>query len=645
MAVKRIAPYGDWASPITIGTLTGATRALSDPRVSPVAEDSFFLEARPNGENTIIQITDNGLKDILPKQYHAANSAYEYGGSTYEILYNGKIIFTNGADDSVHVLDPETGMVEYLTGKDPVLRYSDFSPNRSNPWVLAYQEDHTNDTPAEITSHVVAINTETTEVKRVLTGNDFYYTPRFNQDGTKLAWLQWNRPDMLFDKSELYWADFDAESCTVSNKTLIVGKNQGAAEPRWGPDGSLWYCAEKGKYRSLFRIPPDSKDSVEIKVNGIEDLEFGDHGLWQGARTYALMNDHVVVAAGYHNGQAKLVAIDTATGIYEQLADTEQVTKLSARGLARVNEDAVLVVADGISTPNTVRLLHIIKKDSNSVIRTSTDEELPKSIISKPQSMHLTSRGSKERPIYGFLWMPHNDTFTAPDETSPPLIIDLHGGPTAAAGAGLDLRVQYFTSRGYAYLKLNYTGSTCHGRDYRQSLFGHWGVVDAADAAEFADRLREAGRVGKVGITGISAGGYGTLQCITRHPETFDAGFCVSGISDLMDFDRLTHKMEMDYAAALVLHEGATEDEKVEIYKERSAMYHIDKIQTPLALLHSRDDSIVPIGQAEVIFDALKDKIDVKMVKLSGDGHSLTKPSSQKIWISEAEAWWRSHLL
>lgn len=610
-----------------------------------MAEVSFFLESRPNGENSIIQVTDDGLKDILPKEYHAANRAYEYGGSTYEILCNGKIIFSNGTDDSVHILDPETSKVEYLTGNDSVLRYSDFSPNGNNPWVLAYQEDHTDDTPAGITSHVVAIHTETSEVKRIVTGADFYYTPKFNQDGTKLVWMQWNRPDMLFDKSELYLADFDAESCAVSDPTLIIGKDKGAAEPRWGPDGSLWYGAERGSHRSLFRIPPGSKNSIEVKVNGLEDVEFGDHGLWQGSRTYAPMSETLVVAAGYQNGQAKLVAIDTAAGTYEQIADAEEVAKLNTRGIARVNEDTVLVVAEGVCTPNTVRLLHVTRRSSNCVVRTSQDEGLPDSIISKPQSMHITSRGSPERPMYGFLWMPHNDGFTAPEGTAPPLIIDMHGGPTSVAGPGLDPRIQYFTSRGYAYLKLNYTGSTGHGREYRQSLFGHWGVIDVDDAAEFADRLREAGRVGKVGITGISAGGYGTLQCVTRHPKTFDAGFCVSGISDLMDFDKLTHKLEMDYAATLVLHDGATEQEKIQIYKERSAMYHIDKIHAPLALLHSRDDSIVPIGQAEVIFDALKDKIDAKMVKLSGDGHSLAKPTSQKIWISEAEAWWRSHLL
>lgn len=466
---------------------------------------------------------------------------------------------------------------------------------------------------------------------------------------------------MAFDDSEMYWADFDAESCTISNTRIIVGKAKGLAEPQWGPDGTLWYAAETSNYRSLFRIPAGSYKSVALNMKGLESFEMGEHGLMQGSRTYTPLTADLVVGAAYDNdsqpGRTRLMGIKVVgdEGICASLAD-QDVGHFRGRSIARLSDKSVLVVSQGIKTAKTLRVVHILNTEwdgdgddantsHNHAVRKSTDIELSQSVLSYPTFQRVVSTSAPERAIHGFYWGPQNDAFAAPEDTLPPLIIDLHGGPTGAASPGLDLRVQYFTSRGYAYVKLNYTGSVGFGRQYRQSLFGNWGIIDVDDAAEFANHFREKGLVGKVGITGISAGGYGTLQCLTLHPETFDAGFCVSGISELSGFDELTHKLEMDYASLLVLKGGENQKEKAEIYKDRSALYRVDKVKSPLAFLHSRDDTVVPISQAEMMFAALKDRVDTKLIKLSGDGHSLAKPSSQKVWISEAEAWWRSHLL
>ncbi|KAL2211641.1 prolyl oligopeptidase [Sarocladium strictum] len=646
MNSKVVSPYGDWMSPITINTIIGKSRALSDPRVGLRSSNTgYYLESRENGENTIMRATEQEVAEVLPKQYSAGNSAYEYGGSTYEVLNNGKIIFTHGKDNTVNILDPESHTVDYLTGNDPVLRYSDFSPNLENPWVLAYQEDHTRDSPADIRAYVVAINIETAEVKRIISGADFYYTPRFNPDGTKLVWIQWNRQDMLFDNSELYMASFDSKACEISGAQKIVGKGNGLAEPHWGPDGTLWYCAEKYQYRSLFRLLPDSQETSEVNCLGLQEnhIELGEHGLSQGSRTYTPLSSSHVVAAGYCNGTTRLLVIDVNKGSYDVLLDPE-VHHLRGRSIARLDDANVLLVAEGCRTPKALRKVNI--KDGHSVVlRTATDDALPESVLSQPEPIQIDVPGPTRRSTFGFLWMPKNEGHVAPAETRPPLIIDMHGGPTGAFGPGLDLQVQYFTSRGYAYLKHNYTGSVGHGREYRQSLFGNWGVFDCTDAAALAEHLRKNGRVGKVGITGISAGGYGTLQCVTRYPDIFDAGYCVYGVADLAGFDKLTHKLEMDYAATLVLQRGMSEEEKAKAYKERSAIYHVDKIKTPLAFLHSREDTVVPISQAELMFDALKDQIDAKLVKFSGEGHSMGKPATVKLWISEGEAWWKTHLL
>lgn len=195
------------------------------------------------------------------------------------MLTDDRIIFSN-KDDTVRILDPDTKEVR-LVVQNPVLRYSSFSANGNTPWVLAIEEDHTHNTPSEIRNYVVAINSDTFEVKRIVTHADFYYMPQFNHDGTKVLWLEWNHPDMLFDASELYWADWSNEG--ISNVRLISGDNQqSVAEPRWGPDGSLFFCQELSEYRRLFRIRPGADEVEEIKLDGLDEAEFGEMRLFEG---------------------------------------------------------------------------------------------------------------------------------------------------------------------------------------------------------------------------------------------------------------------------------------------------------------------------------------------------------------------------
>jgi hypothetical protein len=221
------------------------------------------------------------LKDILPAKYSASNKVYEYGGSCLDVLPDSRVIFSN-KDDSVNIVDPDTQKVTRLVS-DPVLRYSDFSASIDPKckWVLANEEDHTINTPYKIKNYVAAINVETGEVKRAVTGADFYYTPILSPDGTKLAWLQWSFNEMPFDSSTLWMADFvDGKA---KNITLVSGGNSEApAEPRWGPDGTLFFAQELGPYRQLFRIPPGSEDEIEIKLLNLEKAEFGELSWGQG---------------------------------------------------------------------------------------------------------------------------------------------------------------------------------------------------------------------------------------------------------------------------------------------------------------------------------------------------------------------------
>lgn len=227
-----------------------------------------------------MEITKDGLNDLLPSEYSAHNSVYEYGAGLLDVLPDGRVIFSN-EDNTVHILDPDTRRVTLLV-KTPPLRYSSFHANSKTSWVLAIEEDHTNNTPYTIRNYLVAINFVTGEVKRIAKGADFYYLPQSNADGTELVWLEWDHPRLLFDACKLYRADWNLDG-TISNVRFVTGANgESTSEPRWGFDGSLFYAQEVDGFRQFFRIPPGSHTPARIKVKGLEKSELGEVLLFEG---------------------------------------------------------------------------------------------------------------------------------------------------------------------------------------------------------------------------------------------------------------------------------------------------------------------------------------------------------------------------
>ncbi|KAK2056996.1 prolyl oligopeptidase [Colletotrichum caudatum] len=642
MAIKRLARYGDWESPITADTVTSKSRSVTSPRVHRGTGRAFFVESKDDGRKGIMEITPDGPRDLLPAPYSASNTVYEYGGSAYDVLADGRIVFSHG-DNTVKILEPDTSKVSDLAGGSG-LRYSNFSANPESPWVLAIQEDHAIPTPKGIRNYVVAINADTGQVKRVVEGADFYYTPQFSVDGKRLTWMEWDQPNLPFAAANIFAADWTS-SAAVENAALVAGENrEGAAEPRWGPDGSLFVCIETDGFRKLFRLAPGAEKPSQVKLEGLENAEIGEIRWFQGSNTYAPLSARHVAAAAIVFGQAKLILIDLEKKDWKPVGPPD-LCGVVFDAMARMSDEALLVVADQTAAPPALYKIDV-STGGTTTIRETTDERLDGSLFSRPELVRFRSKGSPSRTIYSTLWMPRNPKFVAPDGTLPPLVISSHGGPTGYTGSGLNLRTQYFTARGYAYLALNYTGSTGHGRDYREALFGRWGVVDADDAAEVAGHLVGAGRVGRVGIVGASAGGYNVLQALVRHPRAFGAGFCVCGVSDVARLGESTHKLESEYMGALVLDPGMTGRQREERYRERSPLFHAGRIGAPLFLLHGVADTVVPVEQARLVYGAVRDGGgDVRIREVEGEGHMFGRPGSARLWLEEEEAWWRSYLI
>ncbi|KAJ4164798.1 hypothetical protein LMH87_006456 [Akanthomyces muscarius] len=649
MVIKKVTPYGEWESPISIESVASGARSLTAPRVCSKTGRVFFLEGDGAGRTAIMEMTTDGAVDILPKECSVGNIVYEYGVQALQILPDGRLIFSN-QDNTVRILDPSTSQVRTIIEDSSILRYGSFTAHKTSPWVLAIQEDHTNNTPYGIENYIAAINVETGSVKRVISGADFYYQPRFNDDGTRLVWLEWNHPEMLFDMAKLYSADWDSESATVERSTIVAGGNfQGVCEPHWGPDGALYFSKETGGHRQLFKIAPEGGKPVHIAFLGLTRFDLGESSLFESSRTYVPLSSRHLLATAVSNGKCRLLCIDLEQETWKQVAQDQDISALNADCISRIDESSALVVAKGPTTSNSLFKIDIHNPKKDKLLRTAglSGSDFADGLLSVPEHITIPSR-SEPRQTHGILFMPRNNKYTAKEGELPPLIVFSHGGPTGMANSALNLRAQYFTSRGYAFLTVNYAGSTGYGNAYRRYLYGRWGVSDTNDVADFAAHLVETGRVrlGAVGITGGSAGGYNTLQALTQYPTTFAGGVCACGISDLIQFDDHTHKLESDYAAALLLPEGTPEDDKVRIYKDRSARYHADKIQSPLLLVHGVADPVVPVVQARIIHDIVKKKGgDVKLVEIPDEGHMLSKPDTVRKYLAEEEAWWRKTLL
>lgn len=343
--------------------------------------------------------------------------------------------------------------------------------------------------------------------------------------------------------------------------------------------------------------------------------------------------------------------------------ETLKVTRLDVplidvRGdsIAAVTSSAFLAVGSGITQPQGIyhfALDEQLKTAMTQVARKS-DKCWPPETFSRPQHIELVSKHDPKRPIHGFYWPPHNPEFVAPESTLPPLLINPHGGPTAHVGPGLKLggigggNVPFWTSRGFAYFAINYTGSSGHGRAYRQRLNGQWGVLDRDDVPECIEHLCAEGLADRtrIGIHGGSAGGYNVLQSLVWHPDVFAAGVCYCGVSDVAALAEGTHKLESHYNDGLLYEPGMSLEERRARDVERSPVWHAERITAPLVLCHGDADTVVPIAQSYEIERRVRERGGVvEMVVAPGDGHMFHMKSSMVLVMEKEVAWFMKYLV
>ena len=620
--------YGSWESTITPEKITEGGLRFSEIRSS--GSDLYFLEGRPeeSGRYVIVkQASDGKISDAIPKEFNSRNAVHEYGGGSYAVGQKN-IYFTNWNDQRIYKVNGEN--VNPITKEPPFeksIRYSDLTLSIDEEWLFCVRETHFEKEEAK--NELVAISTTENSQIVLCTGRDFYSSPRINPTNKEICWLEWDHPNMPWDGTELFIANFDLDG--LSEIKFIDGsKNISIIQPEWSDSGELIYISDESGWWNLKKYSENTNSTI---LN-----EKSDHGgpSWQfGFRTYFVKDNNIYLKGISKNKNKGLIRKISISG---QILETNEVFHTSINDLTHHENKALYIGASPVSNSEIVS--YDLMNKNEETIKESNPVKIDIEEISIPEEISFPT--TQNAIAYGYFYKPKNKNFQGESEEKPPLLVISHGGPTSATSNALNLSIQYWTNRGIAVADVNYRGSTGYGKKFRDSLKGNWGVYDTDDCIAAVDHLSEKGLVdsSRVAIKGGSAGGYTTINALTFH-DRFAVGATYYGIADLSVFIDDTHKFESKYLESLI---GKYPEEK-ERYYERSAINFTDQLSCPMIIFQGTEDKIVPPSQAEIMAQGLRDKkIPFSLIMYEGEQHGF-RQSKNIISSLESELYFYSKVL
>lgn len=608
MIQPQIAPYGSWKSPISANLISTEGRRIIEAVAD--GEDIYWIEMRPteNGRYVIVGRTPDGqTTDVTPAPFNARTRVHEYGGAAF-IVNDGVVYFSNFADQRLYRQTAESDP-QPITPEGG-LRYADSVVDTKRNRLICVREDHT-DTGNEAVNALVGIGLDgSDDVQVLVSGNDFYSSPRLSPDGARLAWMTWNHPNMPWDGAELWIGEIDADGSLHHTECVAGGLDESIFQPEWSPDGTLYFVSDRTNWWNLYRY----RDGTVEPVCEME-AEFGRPQWIFGMSTYQFVSANQIICTYTQDGFWHLGSLDTVTRSLNQIE-----TPYTSISNLQAIPGGVLFSASSSTESGSIVRFDLATREFEIVCR-SSEIKIDSGYFSPPQAIEFPTEGGLT--AHAFFYPPQNRDYTAPADDLPPLVVISHGGPTSATSAALDLEIQYWTSRGIAVLDVNYGGSSGYGRAYRQRLNSQWGVVDVDDCVNGARYLAEKGYVdaNRLAIRGGSAGGYTTLSALT-FCDDFKAGANYYGISDLEAMTRDTHKFESRYLDSLI---GPYPEER-DRYRERSPIHFTDHLSCPLILFQGLEDKVVPPNQAEMMVEALRAKeLPVAYVPFEGEQHGFRR--------------------
>lgn len=577
--------YGEWPSFVAPEAVAAAGLKIGQVAWSDGA--LYWEERRPDegGRTTIVCVARNGDRaDLLAPPYDVRSNVHEYGGGSY-CVHGGRLWFVNGGDQAIYLREPD-GRITRLTPPESGSSYADLQVDAVRGCLYAVCEQSTGCGEAQASIVMIAADGAIT---RLQSGHDFYASPRLSPDGETLVWLAWNHPDMPWDSTELWSAHLNAEGHARPARQLAGGGDESLFGPCFAPDGRLYVASDRDGWWNIHRV----EDAGLVAITH-EAAEFAMPQWVFGQSTFAFDDDGRLYALHTRDGLWQLARVNLDGG-------SLSVFDLPATDLAqlRVCAGRLAFVAGSATTPMSLYTMHV---DGSALARIQAPPALllDEAALSTPQALSYPT--ANDEIAHALYYPPRNSEVSAPDDQRPPLLIKCHGGPTGATSTALDPRIQFWTSRGFAVLDVNYRGSTGYGRAYRQALYGRWGIADVEDCVHGARHLAAHGLVdpARVVISGSSAGGY-TVLAVLAFTDIAASGASYYGIGDLAQLMASTHKFESRYLRRLVGHDDL-------LLRERSPLYHAEKMSCPVLFLQGGKDRVVPPDQAQRMAAALRDR-------------------------------------
>lgn len=618
-----VAPYGSWKSPITAESVAAGETGLEQIRLE--GDDIYWIERRSQegGRKVIVRRSAEGqIGDVTPLPFNARTRVHEYGGGEYAVA-NGTHVYSNFTDQRLYL--QQRGSEPKPLTPDAPFRYADGQIDRRRNLFFCVREDHTGQ--GEAINSVVRVALDGANPGTILiSGNDFYSSPRLSPDGSLLAWITWNHPNMPWDGTEIWVGRLNAEGSVSEQRRVASGVNESICQPEWSPDGVLHFVSDRTGWWNLYRWREHTVEPLCPM-----DAEFGEPHWVFGGSLYGFQSAQRIVCGYTQNGYSQLALLDTATGMLKRID-----LPYTAISQVRVGDGRVLFIGSSPRETSSIVSLDLASREWRVLYR-SRESRIDAGYLSEPQAIEFpTERGVT---AHGYFYPPRNRDYSAPPGEKPPLLLLSHGGPTSATSASLKYTIQYWTSRGIAVLDVNYGGSSGYGRAYRERLNGQWGIVDVDDCVNGARYLVERGEVdgNRLAIRGGSAGGYTTL-CALTFRNVFKAGASHYGISDLEALAKDTHKFESRYLDRLI----GPYPERRDLYVERSPIHFTDRLACPMILFQGLEDKVVPPNQTEKMVEAVRaKKLPVAYITFEGEQHGFRKAENIKR-VLEAELYFYS---
>ncbi len=631
-----VAPYGSWKSPITADLIAGGAVGLG--QIALDGDDVYWVEMRPaeGGRMVVVRRGADGVAaDVTPAPYNVRTRVHEYGGGAF-LVHDGVVFFANFSDQRIYRQE-RGGAPQAITPEGP-LRYADGVFDAGRGRVICVREAHPpfNSPPeggmgnnGEAVNAVVGVDVGGGGVVTLFEGADFCAAPRLSPDGGTLAWLVWDHPNMPWDSTTLLAAPVGADGL-LGAAEVVAGDGDSVLQPLWSPSGELHFVSDRSGWWNLYRWRGGAAEPVLTM-----EAEFARPQWVFDPAAYGFLEDGRIVCSYVRRGVWGLGVIDADGGGMERL---DLPWSEMGRGELRAAGRRAVFSA---GAPD--RAMSVVSLDADTgateVLREAHSGAVGDGYVSLPEAVEFDTDGG--RTAHAFYYAPRNADFAGPRGELPPLLVKSHGGPTAAASTALDLGVQFWTSRGFGVVDVNYGGSVGYGTEYRRRLNGAWGVVDVADCVNAARFLADRGDVDRerLAIDGASAGGYTTLAALTFY-DVFRAGASYYGVSDLAALAQETHKFEARYLDSLV----GPYPERRDLYRERSPIHYTDRLSCPLLLLQGLEDAVVPPNQAEMMFDAVRGKgIAAACVLFEGEQHGFRRAENIRRAL-EAELYFYSRV-